>query len=288
MKFVDFYRPLRKALGQIRQGARNARGLRAVTEFINSQTDFGDITVYDIGARWGISPPYDQLKVLQRLRSVGFEADTMEAEKLKAERRFSHVCPDALGARTEKRTLHIGRDPGSSSLFRPNAREIERHTTWTGFETVKEVPLSVNPLDDVALRHQLPAPDYLKVDCEGAEGEIFQGATKTLAALCGVTFEARFIDLYDGGATLAQLTDQMFGKGFICLRLDPVGSFFGSIVMFDVVMMRHPESIDSRRQFILCLLFCFLHNNWHYAQRLADLKAKEFGCEGLARKIFGS
>lgn len=259
----------------------SARGFRQLTDWMGRQADLPGPVLYDVGARWGPSPPYDRLSAVPGFVGVGFEADPEEADRLRAAKLFHHVCTAALGARPEERTLYVAKDPGSSSIFQPNPAEIARHTTWKGFETAREVKVMVEPLDDVIARHRLPPPDYLKIDCEGAEGEILDGAPHAIQAMCGVTFEARLRDFYHGGATLSQLLEKMLSCGFICLRLDPVGSFFGAHMMFDVVMMRHPDTIRDHRQFVLCLLFCLLHNS-AYARRLIELRAADFGWTGLS------
>lgn len=264
-----------------------ARRLRQIARWFSAQNEMEGPVLYDVGARSGPSEPYGCLSGIRGFRSVGFEPDFVEAERLRAAKAFDYICSVALGAREEKRTLYIAKDPGSSSIFPPNDVEIARHTTWNLFETTKTIEIPVEPLDQVIAKQKLPMPDYLKIDCEGAEDEILQGSANALKNLCGLTFEARFRDFYRGGATFSQLTDRMFSAGFICLRLDPVGSFFGSMMMFDVVMVRHPEGIKNRRQFLLCVLFCLLHGNWLYAKRIVDLRANEFE-SGDLRKFFRS
>lgn len=275
---------IRERLRSWNHQRKSRRTLRRIIQWMASQSDFEGPVIYDIGARAGISPPYDRLAGMPLFRTVGFEADKEEAEKLKASKAFDFVCPTALGARDEKRILHIAKDPGSSSLFPPDGVEIARHTTWKLYETVRTVEVTVEPLDKAVGKHQLPLPDYAKIDCEGAEGEIMDGATQTFSHLCGLTFEARFRELYRGGATLSGLVDRMFRSGFVCLRLDPIGYFSGTLMMFDVVMMRHPEAIRDRRQFILALAFCLLQENWLYARRTVELRAKDFDCQGLCQE----
>jgi FkbM family methyltransferase len=264
---------------------RASQRFHQFVRLISAQPDFQGPILYDIGARFGASPPYDRLRVIPSFRTVGFEADSVEAEKLRTSKIFDYMCSVALGARHEKRVLHIAKDPGSSSLFPPDQSEIARHTTWRLFETVRQIEVSVEPLDQVIEKNKLPMPDYIKIDCEGAEGEIFTGAQKALNHSCGLTFEARFRQFYKGGSTFSELIDQMFDANFVCLRQDPIGSFFGSLMMFDVVMVRHPDTIRDRRQFILCLLFCLLHGKWLYAQRTFELRAADFDC-GELRNIF--
>ena len=225
--------------------------------------------LYDIGARWGVSEPYGRLGRIPGFRSVGFEPDTEEAARLDAACHFDIVCPVALGDKRENRKLYIARDPGSSTLFPPDMEEIARHSVSRQFETVAETSVGVEPLDDVIRERNLPMPDFIKVDCEGAEGIIFSGAKETLKTVIGVTFEARMVEFYKGGATLGPLLDYFFKRGFVCLRLNPVGSFFDTMLMFDVVMIRHPESYSTPRESLLGRTFSLLHGSWPYASRIS-------------------
>jgi FkbM family methyltransferase len=269
----------RNLLRPWRHRQRSAQAFRKIAHWISKQADLRGPVLYDIGARWGASPPYDRLAKIPGFHSVAFEPDADEAEKLRKNKSFDRVCPVALGSRAEKRKLYIARDPGSSSLFPPNASEYARHTTWREFETVGVADVSVEPLDHVIAKCELPPPDFMKIDCEGAEGEILDGASRALSGLCGLAFEARLRNFYhEETATFSQLAQRMFERNFVCLSLDPIGSWFGTVMMFDAVMVRHPDSICDRRQFILCVLFCLLHGNWQYAQRTAALRARDFDC----------
>src|SRR4051812_47788615 len=213
---------LRTLLRPLVHAHRCRRGLKQIAKFLSVRGELLEPTMYDVGARWGVSPPYDQLVVFHGFRSVGFEPDATEAEELRKRNAFTHICPVALGARSENRTLHIAKDPGSSSLHRANAVEMARHTDWRLYETVRDVSVPVEPLDSVVAKYGLPSPDYLKLDCEGAEAEVLDGAADAIRHLWGITFEARICNLYlDNSANLSELLDRMFRAGFVCLRIDP-------------------------------------------------------------------
>jgi FkbM family methyltransferase len=254
--------------------------LRRFLKFLRTDPDFSPV-VYDVGARWGISPPFDRIKELPSLRTVGFEPDPDEAAKLESSSAFSRVCPVAVGAREESRTLHLAKDPGCSSLFPPNFPEIELHTNSPRFETVGTIQVATIPLDQAVARFDLPAPDFLKVDCEGAEGEIIDGAPLAMAHVSGITFEARFRDFYSGGAVLGDLTQRLFDLGFVCIKLDPIGYFHGTLMMFDVSMVRHASRIGSHRELLAAVLFCLIHDNWQHAHHLASKRARDFGFDDL-------
>jgi FkbM family methyltransferase len=270
---------LKSITGFVRQLARpTVNNLRVRRRFDRACEAFAMNAIeapvlYDIGARWGVSAPYDRLKKIPGFRSVGFEPDVEEAQRLEQAGQFDIVCAVGLGDRKETRTLYIAEDPGCSSLFPPDMAEAARHTVSKQFSTVGQVEVAVEPLDDVIQERGLPRPDFIKIDCEGAEGLIFEGAKNTLSNVVGITFEARLVDFYRGGATLGPLLETMFSAGFICLRLNPVGAFFDTQVMHDVVMIRHPDTYSTARETLLGQVFSLLHGSWLYAQRIADLTA---------------
>lgn len=228
--------------------------------------------MYDVGARWGISKPYDKLRNCPGFFSVGFEPDVEEAERLEKLGLFSKAVPLGLGDKGEDRVLYMAKDPGSSSVFKPDMAEIARHTASKQFETVKEVKISLVTLESACGDYELPKPDYIKVDCEGAEGIIFSGAGSILDQVIGVSFEARVFEFYKGEPCLQRLLDFFIGRGFVLLDLTPVGFFHGEKVMFDVAMIRHPEQFKTDRDFMVGKIFSLLFENVLYAEKIELLR----------------
>jgi FkbM family methyltransferase len=253
---------------------------RVLAYIRRSAPDFAPVA-YDVGARWGISEPFDRLLSIPSLKSVGFEPDPEEAAKLEAGSAFTRVCPVALGLNEETRTLFLAKDPGCSSLFPPNHAEIALHTSSPRFETTGRIEVATVPMDLAISRFNLPAPTFLKIDCEGAEGEIIQGAKAAMEGVIGLTFEARFRDFYEGGSILGDLMETLFGLGYICVKQNPVGDFSGALMMFDVSMVRHPDRLRSADDLLAAVLFCLIHDNWLYASRLAERRAGDFDLQEL-------
>lgn len=228
--------------------------------------------MYDVGARWGISKPYDKLMIFPGFFSVGFEPDVEEAKRLEKLGLFSKAVPVGLGDKNEDRILNMARDPGSSSIFKPDMIEIARHTGSKQFETVQEITISLVTLADAFQAHNLPQPDYIKVDCEGAEEIIFSGAGPILDHVIGVSFEARVFEFYKGEPRLQRLLDFFIDRGFVLLDLTPVGFFHGEKVMFDVAMIRHPEQFATDRDFVIGKVFSLLFENLLYSERIEEFR----------------
>jgi len=148
-----------------------------------------------------------------------------EAERLRCCKAFDIVVAKALGSRAEKRMLYIAKDPGSSSIYPPDLAEIARHTTSSQFQTERTIQIDLERLEDVVQRERLPVPDYLKIDCEGAEGEILDGAGGLMNDVTGVLFEARFVEFYRGGSIFSALTDRFFRMALSARELNRAALF---------------------------------------------------------------
>lgn len=60
-------------------------------------------------------------------------------------------------------------------------------------------------IDDLIAKHSLPAPDYLKIDVDGIEEDILEGAVNTLPGLKGLLVEFQYREESDLAAVLNTL-----------------------------------------------------------------------------------
>jgi FkbM family methyltransferase len=76
--------------------------------------------------------------------------------------------------------IMLGKVSGQASLFVP-AHSI--HASVVSREAgALEISCPVATLDDLVATGRLPPPDVIKIDVEGSEWDVFQGARQTLAA----------------------------------------------------------------------------------------------------------
>ena len=85
--------------------------------------------------------------------------------------------------------------PECSSLHHPNLDVRERFSQATRFATKMVTKVQVVTLDDEILRLGFDSPDFIKMDVQGHEREVFAGGIETLKDLIGVETEVSFIDL---------------------------------------------------------------------------------------------
>ena len=170
----------------------------------------------DVGANQGQFARYAR-QLGYRGRIVSFEplaeaADRMEA--LAAADPLWEVHRMALGSETGVRLLHVSGNSMSSSFL-----EIEPRTTAAEPVTsyVDETWVNVCRLDDVwqNLIVGTPASAYmLKLDVQGSEWDVIEGATDCLDNMALVLMECSLVPVYHGEVLLDDMIARMRDRGF--------------------------------------------------------------------------
>ncbi len=143
--------------------------------------------------------------------------------------------PYCIGSTREKRTFLIGRNPTASSLYRLNPR-YRRYTnpTYLGqmpleneHAVEREVSVDLIPLDDICEpTGEYPPPDYLSMDVEGAEYEVFRGAETALStSVLWLEAEMWFNPVYDSAATISTNLGHLAEKGFDTFKVEPTNNY---------------------------------------------------------------
>ncbi|MGE0748150.1 MAG: FkbM family methyltransferase [Rhodospirillales bacterium] len=155
------------------------------------------IAVVDVGANpIDGAPPYRPLLDLGLARVTGFEPQADALARLRAAAGpHETYLPDAVGDGAVH-TLHLCRAPGMASLLAPDPDAL---ALFHGFPEWGEVTatraVATRRLDDIP---EVDAIDYLKIDVQGAECLVFEGARAKLAGAVAVHTEVSFVPLYRG------------------------------------------------------------------------------------------
>jgi FkbM family methyltransferase len=140
----------------------------------------------------------------------------------------------ALGAVAEEAPIHVASNLASSSLLEMAGghRSGAPLVSVVGLETVRVVRL-----DDVLDEER---PCLLKLDVQGYEDRVLDGAPRTLARAVLLQCELCTGDLYSGQASVRGVVDRLDDLGFELVDLEPVfrDGVDGRVLAVDVLFAR--------------------------------------------------
>jgi len=232
--------------------------------------------VVDAGARYGLHPTWSDLRGVAEFHL--FEMDDQEAQRLKSKyKRDSNIFihPFALYSCDTTLTFSVNEHNALNSLMETNHPLLHsQQYMLSEFSQVAEKLVAARSLDSLFDTKPI---HFLKLDVEGAESQVLQGAVKQLTNnVLGVRSEVLFSPIYLGAALFGELNQTMMDLGFELLNLDYTGAGnrsgrftlpgrHGKLLSSDAVWSITPERLfartDERLAEDLIRLSLFMMNN---------------------------
>jgi FkbM family methyltransferase len=175
------------------------------------------LTLVDVGARWGVSDLF--LPISSLLNVVAFEPDDEEAkaleQKYQSNGQFRSFNVDNHGLHDHVGMVYLNllARANNSSIYPVKASMYERYKL-SGFELERRLPINVTTLDEYAKENPKFTPDVLKLDTQGAELAILNGAVNTLSSIKAVVVEAAFFSPYEGACNFIDVHNFLTQKDF--------------------------------------------------------------------------
>jgi FkbM family methyltransferase len=180
----------------------------------------GLTTVLDVGANIG--------QFATALRSSGYRGAIVSCEPLSDA--FAHlrrradrdpawsVRQTAVGSEIGTAEINISANSYSSSLL----EMTDAHTTAApGSETVASESVPLTTLAELAGELDLdPARTLLKIDTQGYEPQVLDGAGPLVGKLAAISLELSFVPLYAGQQLFDELVDRLRGAGYILYAIE--------------------------------------------------------------------
>ena len=180
--------------------------------------------VIDAGARYGLHPTWAELRTLVDFHM--FEMDGEEAARL--QRKYSAdpritIYPIALYSRDDTLRFRVSEHQALNSVFASNESLLKQNDYMLReFSVTQERPVEARSVDSLFADTDV---HFMKLDVEGAEFELLQGAREKLAkSVLGIRSEVLFAPIYEGAPLFGDLNHMMLAEGFDLLNFDYTGA----------------------------------------------------------------
>ena len=175
--------------------------LNLLVEFIKQTGINISFTIIEIGAlklNKEKESFYELLDYFPSSKIIGFEIEKEVCEKMNSESlKGIKYYPYALGKANEKRKLYITQHPMCSSLYKPNETFNKLYNNLEVTNLKDEIEIDTITLDYFIYKHDIGNIDFIKIDVQGAELDIFKGASNALKNVLNIVCEVEFIDVYE-------------------------------------------------------------------------------------------
>jgi FkbM family methyltransferase len=145
----------------------------------------------------------------------------------------------ALGPTDSVATLNVASNSVSSSLLPMLKRHIDA-APWSGY--CQSVDVEVHPLDSFVERLRIPQHHvYLKLDVQGYELQVLEGAVGTLEFVDLLELELSLVPLYEGQLLFWETVGLMKQQCFELVSVEPVFTDpqTGHLLQLDGIFERH-------------------------------------------------
>jgi FkbM family methyltransferase len=213
------------------------------------------VVVADIGAAGGLADRWEG--IAESVVCVAFEPD-LRSNPGPGGSGSGLTVRKAAAGRSEQRTFYLTEKRTSSSLLRPSMSVRNRLRSQARLEIVEEIDVECVTIDDAFADLGLRTPDFIKVDTQGTELEILQGAAGALPGCLGLEVEAQFRPLYEGAGLFRDVDAYVTGFGFELYDLrrhyhrrgtdPPVAQKRGQIAYGDALYFRDWQDVAGDRE----------------------------------------
>ena len=185
--------------------------LRRLKDLLNIEqpTEIVDIGANPIDG----APPYQILLQAALCNVTGFEPDPVALEALNACKSARETyLPYAVGDGSSKK-LHLCRYSGWNSTLLPDPVALDVFQFFKrNAEVAGTTEIDTRRLDDMA---EIERVDYLKIDIQGGELDVFRHASRKLADTSVIQTEVSLVGLYQNQPSFGDIDLELRRQGFI-------------------------------------------------------------------------
>ena len=186
--------------------------MRPLTKYLSTYFRDDPLILVDVGCRRGLDPLWADFG--DSIRAYCFDADEQECARLNQQNTPNVTyIPAVIAGKVGEATLYETRLNESVGLYQTNQKFFGRLLNCENARLMGTKLVATTTLDEVRKVYDIPAPDFIKLDVEGAELDILQSTD--LSGTFGFFSEFRFHRAINGCPTFAELDIFANGKGFM-------------------------------------------------------------------------
>ena len=255
------------------------------------------LVLVDVGASGGLSFNWQPAK--KYLQIIGFEPDKREFANLE-KRANNNIKYLNIALYKEKASLdfYLTKKQQTSSIFKPNREFLDKFERSERFNIVGISKLEVDAIDNLFGMHNINDADFMKIDTQGSEYFVLQGAKDTIKkCIFGIEVEVEFVELYQDQPLFAEVDSFVRKQGFHMFDIQggywkraigkDYGKKKGQLVWGNVLYLRKSEDfckvineikcIDERKSKALkAISICFLYGYFDYAMEIFSVLSHLF------------
>lgn len=237
-------------------------GLQQLAAVIGAASPGLQFTILEVGAlQLGqrTEPFYRLLDLFPGSQIIGFEVEQALCDAMNAKAKPGvRYFPVALGERNERRKFYLTRHPMCASLYEPNQELLSLYNNFEVAYLKQISEIDTESLDHFKAAQGLAAIDFIKIDIQGAELDVFRGGLQALKDVLAIVCEVEFIPHYlhqplFGDVCAFLSAHQLMFHKFIGLSgrtLRPIlinknPDFSTQHIWSDAMYIRHPQAVDQ-------------------------------------------
>lgn len=200
--------------------------LQALSSLVLDQLPELSFSLLEIGARpvGSNEPFYLLMDCFPGSSLVGFEVDDELCEQMNRDAKSGYqYYSQAIGGANEKTLFHNTVHPMCSSLLEPETRIAEIYNAMDVMRPQNTIGVETMTLDRFTRDNNISDIDFIKIDVQGAELDIFQASVDTLKSVLTIVTEVEFIKLYKDQPLFGDVDRFLASQGFMFNKFIDLG-----------------------------------------------------------------
>ncbi len=205
---------------------------RDLSEFLKhvKRLGFEPQTIIDVGVATGTFPLYENFPDSTHLLIEPLYEFEHIIKEICQKYNALYVMA-AAGSESGKIQINVHPDLSSSSIY------IEKESKF--IDSISREVIQIR-IDNICKEKTLKGPYLIKVDVQGAELDVLEGATDIINNIEVIILEVSLFELYEGGPQFYDVIDYMYKKGFIVYDIfgGQYRKFDGALIQLDIVFVK--------------------------------------------------